>query len=314
MAIASVKVTVNGETYTLNWDSAKEAYVANITAPAQSSGSNNSGSGPGIGANAQGKGYYPMVFTATDDAGNVTTVNESTATLGESCKLKVLEKVAPVVNITAPTNNSYITNSSPAITFTATDSGSGINPTSAKIKIDSGAEAAVTMTGSGTTYTGTYTPTTALTDGKHTVTVYCYDYDGNKSNVATITFTVDTVAPTLTVTSPADKLITNKVAQTVVGTTNDATSSPVTVTITLNGVDQGAVTVASDGTFSKAITCATGENTIVITARDKAGKTTSITRTVTVNTTAPVIESIVIEDNPATAGEGYTIIVKVTDA
>ena len=312
MAITSVKVTVAGQEYTLNWDAESQSYKTSVTAPSQSSGSNNSGQGPGIGTEAQGKGYYPMVFEVRDDAGNVTTVNELTPTLGEKCKLKVLEKTAPSVSITSPTNGAYIINSSIPINFTASDSGSGIKPDSAMVKIDDGDEQPVTMTGSGVTYNGTYTPDTPFTDGEHTVEVYCYDYDGNKSNVATTTFTVDTIAPTLDITSPADNLITNQTQIVVSGTTNDVTSSPVTVTIKLNSVDQGAVDV-SGGSFTKTITGVEGENTIEITATDKAGKTTTITRTVTINTTAPEISEIIVEPNPASAGGGYTISVKIAD-
>ncbi len=313
MAITSVKVTVAGQEYTLNWDAESQSYKTSVTAPSQSSGSNNSGQGPGIGAEAQGKGYYPMEFEVRDDAGNVTTVNELTPTLGDKCKLKVLEKTAPVVTITGPTAGAYLTNSATPIKFTATDSGSGIKPNSAMVKIDDGAEQPVVMTGSGTTYNGTLTPDPAFTDGEHTVEVYCYDYDGNKSNVATVTFTVDTIAPTLDITSPADNLITNQTDIVVSGTTNDVTSSPVTVTIKLNGVDQGAVNV-SGGSFTKTITGVEGVNTIEITATDKAGKTTVVTRTVTINTTAPEISEIVVTPNPASAGGGYTITVKITDS
>lgn len=312
MAITTVKVTVNGQQYELTWDAESQSYKTSVTAPAQSSGSNNSGQGPGIGAEAQGKGYYPMEFEVKDDAGNVTTVNELTPVLGDKCKLKVLEKTAPVVTITGPTAGAYLTNSSTPINFTATDEGSGINPNTAMVKIDGGEETPVVMTGSGTSYNGTLTPEPAFSDGEHTVEVYCYDYDGNKSNVATVRFTVDTIAPTLDVTSPTEGLITNQTSIVVSGTTNDATSSPVTVTIKLNSVDQGPVEV-SDGSFTKTITGVEGENTIEITATDKAGKTTTVTRTVTINTTAPEISDIIVEPNPASAGGGYTISVKIVD-
>ena len=87
----------------------------------------------------------------------------------------------------------------------------------------------------------------------------------------TSTIKVDTVPPSLTVTTPTDGLITNTDTLTVSGTTNDATSSPVTVTITLNTVDQGAVTVDGGGAFSKLVTLSEGSNTIVVvTATDKA--------------------------------------------
>ena len=124
---------------------------------------------------------------------------------------------------------------------------------------------------------------------------------------------MDTVPPTLSITTPADKLITNKTAITVKGTTNDKTSSPVTVTVKLNSGAATAVTVESDGSFSKDLTLVVGTNTITVVARDAAGKTTSVTRTVTVDQTAPVIKSITINPNPVDCGKTYIISVEVTD-
>ena len=124
---------------------------------------------------------------------------------------------------------------------------------------------------------------------------------------------MDTVPPTLSITAPADKLITNKTGITVKGTTNDKTSSPVTVTVKLNSGAATAVTVESDGSFSKDLTLVVGTNTITVVARDAAGKTTTVTRTVTVDQTAPVIKSITINPNPVDAGKTYIISVEVTD-
>ena len=124
---------------------------------------------------------------------------------------------------------------------------------------------------------------------------------------------MDTVPPTLSITATADKLITNKTEITVKGTTNDKTSSPVTVTVKLNSGAATAVTVESDGSFSKDLTLVVGTNTITVVARDAAGKSTTVTRTVTVDQTAPVIKSITINPNPVDCGKTYIISVEVTD-
>lgn len=102
--------------------------------------------------------------------------------------------------------------------------------------------------------------------------------------------------------------MTNKSTVTVTGTTDDATSKPVTVTV--NGT---TVTVASDGSFSKDVTLTEGSNTITIIAKDKAGKTTTVTRTVTLDTKAPVIKSVTMTPNPVDAGKTYIIAVEVSD-
>ena len=313
MSVQSVKATINGQEYTLTLNSSTGKYEATITAPTQTSGMNSGGVAPGVGSAASGKGYYPVVISATDDAGNVTTIDDTHSTFGENCRLKVKETVAPVGSFTYPGASATITSNKPAIQVKFTDSGSGINPSTCKIKVDSGAETSVTLSGSGDTYTGTFTPTSALADGSHTVTVYAYDYDGNKSNVASVTFKVDTTPPTLNVPAPTEGLVTNNASVTVTGTTNDATSSPVTLTVKLNNGSAQSVTVNSNGSFSKALTLTTGTNTITIVATDAAGKSTTITRTVILDTGAPVFGSVTITPNPSTTGASFTISVEVTD-
>ena len=137
------------------------------------------------------------------------------------------------------------------------------------------------------------------------------DNDGNTAAAKSTTFTVDTVPPALNVTSPAEGLITAAPALTVSGTTNDATSSPVTITITLNSVDQGDVTVQANGAFSKSVALSEGANTIVVTATDAAGKLSTVTRNVTLDTSVPQIVSASVVPNPADAGATVTITVVV---
>ena len=64
---------------------------------------------------------------------------------------------------------------------------------------------------------------------------------------------------------------------------------------------------------SKALTLAVGTNTITVVATDGAGKTTTITRTVTLDKTAPVIKSVTLTPNPVDAGKTFIISVEVTD-
>lgn len=139
------------------------------------------------------------------------------------------------------------------------------------------------------------------------------DNDGNAAAQKSVAFTVDTVPPTLSVTAPAEGTVTNNSSVTVKGTTNDATSSPVKVTIRLNSGAAEEVAVNSDGSFSKALALAPGINTITVVATDSAGKATTITRTVTLDTGAPVIHSVTLTPNPVDAGRTYIISVEVTD-
>lgn len=191
-----------------------------------------------------------------------------------------------------------------------------MNPATIGITIDSGSKVtgdAITKKAITGGYECTYTPTSALSDGSHTIKIDASDNDGNAATQKSVTFKVDTVPPTLSVTSPADGLVTNQAALTVKGTTNDATSSPVKVTIKLNSGTAESVTVGSDGSFSKALTLAAGTNTITVVATDSAGKTTTVTRTVKLDTTAPTIKSVTLNPNPVDTGKTFIISVEVAD-
>lgn len=52
---------------------------------------------------------------------------------------------------------------------------------------------------------------------------------------------------------------------------------------------------------------------VTIKATDGAGKTTTVTRTVILNTSAPVIQSVTITPNPVDVGKTFIISVEVTD-
>lgn len=301
MAVKTVQVVINGQTHTLTYNATTKKYEATITAPSTSSYNQNGH-------------YYNVKVKATDEAGNSVTKDATDTTLGSSLQLKVKEKVAPVISITAPSSSAKLTNNKPVINWTVTDADSGVNPSTIKLIIDSQTiTTGITKTQSGKNYTCSYTPTTALSDGTHTIKVSASDYDGNVATQKSVTFNVDTVPPELSVSAPVDNLVTNQSSLVVKGTTNDITSSPVTLTIKLNGGTEQTVEVGSDGSFTKTLTLVTGENTIVITAKDGAGKTSTVTKKVVLDQTAPVIQSVTISPNPVNAGATYTISVEVTD-
>ena len=52
----------------------------------------------------------------------------------------------------------------------------------------------------------------------------CFDFDGNAAVQKSVVFKVDTVPPTLNITSPADGMVTNNTSITLIGKTNDITS------------------------------------------------------------------------------------------
>lgn len=302
MAIQSVQVYLNGSWYTLTYNSGSGAYEGTLTAPGSTSWN-------------LPDNVYAMKVKATNTAGTITEVDISDPMVGNSLKLRVKEVIKPTISITSPGSDSYVINNRQPIVFQLRDEagGSGINISSLSLKIDGG-----TAVGNGSTgmvctsvsngYDCTYTPSSALSDGQHTVTINVSDNDGNAATQASRSYYIDTTPPVLNITNPPNEFITNKASLIVQGTTNDSTSSPVAVTIKLNGVDQGTITV-TDGAFSKTITLKEGSNTIVVRSTDTAGKYTEVTITGNLDSSVPIISSVTVTPNPADTGA--TVIVKV---
>lgn len=306
MAINQVRALVNGVWHVLTYNAGTGKYEKTITAPNVTSYNVNAGH------------FYPVTVEATNTAGTVTTVNDASPTIGPSLKLTVKEKVKPTITITSPGAGAYVSNSKQPIVFQVRDeaNGSGINIASLALKIDGGATigngaAGMVCTPVTNGYDCTYTPQVSLSDGAHTVTIDISDYDANAATQASRTYTVDTAPPILNVTAPTNGFITNNATLVVQGTTNDVTSSPVTITVKRNGTDQGPVTVTA-GAFSKTITLVEGANTIVVTATDAAGQVTTVTINGTLDTSVPLVTAVTITPNPADAGATVIISVSVT--
>ena len=177
MSVKQVQAIVNGQTYTLTYNSNTGKYEATATAPSRSSYS-------------QSGHYYGITIKATDDAGNVTTKDATDSAIGSSLRLTVKEKAAPVITVTNPTASATLTNNKPTITWSVTDDDSGVNPSTIGITIDSGSKITDGITKTAVTggYNCSYTPATALTDGSHTIRFDASDYDGNAASQKSVTF------------------------------------------------------------------------------------------------------------------------------
>lgn len=304
----TVKATIRGQEITLTYDSSTGLYKASVTAPSDSSYTNNTGH------------YFPVSVTATDDAGNSTTVSDTQGNFKENLKLYVKEKVAPKVTGVSPSSGANITTSNPTFEFNVVDNSngqssgfSGINPDTIQLVVNGTTieNSKITKTPITGGFKCSYVSEAAIPDGDRTYTVKVNDYDGNTSETVSTTFKIDTVPPVLEVSQPVDGTSTNKNTVDVIGYTSDATSSPVTVKIYVNGNDTGSVDLDGSGNFVKTVTLSDGENIIKIVSTDKIGKFSEITRTVYLKTTAPVFKSVKIEPNPVDAGNSYTIFVEV---
>lgn len=295
MAVKTVKAIINGQTYTLSWNSETNRYETTITAPEKSS-------------YPEEGHYYPVTVKATDDAGNEVTVDDKHETLGSSLQLRVKEKVAPVCVITAPTSGQLTSNGKPEITFTVTDNDSGVNSDSIKLLIDNEEVSGISKSAIEDGYSCSYTPSMALEDGEHTISVSASDNDGNAASAVSLTFRVLATAPDLSITEPANNSYHKTEQVSFAGTTNGAT-----LTVQVGSGNAQSVPVL-EGAFSGTLTLtAEGANTVTFRAVSESGVETTVTRTLYLDTHAPVIQSVTITPNPVDAGATYVIAVEVTD-
>lgn len=193
----------------------------------------------------------------------------------------------------------------------------------------------VTVTLGGKTYTalvgsdGTWTldvpaaDLAVLSQGALTVTASVNDKAGNNGQT-THTLTVDTVAPTLTISTVADDDIVNNAeqlaGQTIRGTTTAEQGQ--TVTVFFNGHSYQA-TVEADGSWSVFVPgrdflgLSDGQYTITASVNDKAGNPGSATHDVTLNGDVPTITiNTFAQDDIVNAAEHGTplVISGTTDA
>lgn len=203
------------------------------------------------------EGSNTITVKAADTVGNV-----STETI-----TGVRDSVSPVITLTAPVPGTIVDTPAYTVTGTVSDSGSGIQ--------------SVTVNGAAASVSGgNFRLAVQLQEGTNAIIAFATDNAGN-SATSIGTAVLDTIAPELTVDSPAGDLITNTPELTVSGTASDANLD----TVTVNGK---AVSV-SGGAYSTGLTLAEGSNTITVTATDAVGHVTTITRTVLLDTAPPVL-------------------------
>ena len=161
------------------------------------------------------------------------------------------------MSITSPADSSNLDTSSVTVTWTASDgTGSGID--TIEVKLDTGAWATVTGSSHGFT---------ALAEGTHTVSVRVTDNAGNDAT-ATVTFMVDTVGPSLSITSPEAAWETENKSVTVIWTCADAGCGVDRIEVCIDGGAFTSVGTASERIFSD---LEAGEHKVDVRAYDKVG-------------------------------------------
>ena len=129
--------------------------------------------------------------------------------------------VAPTVAMTAPATGTDTNNNKPTLSATATDnSGSGL----ANVLFEYSSNGGSTWKNAGSALTAapySYTFTTALPDGIYEAQAIATDNDGDIGTSLPVTFTIDTVAPTVMITAPANGTTTSNNEPTLSATASD---------------------------------------------------------------------------------------------
>ncbi len=267
-------------------------------------------------------GYYGVQIIAADEAGNETEINQEDGTWGSQLQLTAYESVKPTATITYPSADSRINTCTPTITAQLRDNDSGVDPATLDLRINGGSK--ITQGAPGLTLTPveggydlSYAVPTALDEGQTTISVGVSDMDGNAADPASITCTIAVTAPTISLSSPAEGLVTNQAAVQITGITSDDQLTSVTLTVTVNGHDQGPVTVdGQTGAFALQANPShmqEGANVIKVKVVDATGLEAEITRNVVLDTIPPRIVEVIGVTDRVHVGAPFVIRVKVED-
>jgi subtilase family serine protease/flagellar hook assembly protein FlgD/fibronectin type 3 domain-containing protein len=197
---------------------------------------------------ALAEGDRSVELRATDGAGNVRTLAPLAFAIDET---------PPLITIAGVADGDIVAQTvTPAITVTDT------HPDTTTTTLDGSPYVSGTLIG---------------TDGVHVLHVAAVDRAGNASQ-ASVTFTIDRVAPAVVITSPADGITVSTATIAVTGTTEPLAKVQVAV-----GTFAATVFADANGAFAvAAANLQVGANTIAATATDRAGNVgTSASVTVT---------------------------------
>ncbi len=208
-------------------------------------------------------GSKTFSVTSRDEAGNISAAATRTFTV---------DRTAPIVSLAATGPTGVINTNSGTFTWTGSDSRTGATVTYAT-RLDSGSWSTYSAA---TTYLWS-----AIPEGAHTFSVRAQDDAGNVSAVQTRSFTVDTTAPTVTITSgPSGTVNTNTATFTWSGS-DTRTGAVITYSYRMDGGSWSAYSSSVSQTFSG---LTNASHTFEVRAQDDAGNVSAVqSRTFTVS-------------------------------
>ncbi|KHT44528.1 hypothetical protein RJ41_16790 [Alteromonas marina] len=253
-------------------------------------------------------GDYDVTVSASDAAGNSTTVSDS-GNINASAPditLDALGQTNDATPLISGTTNAPV---GATVTLTVTDSAGAVQTFTTTVQGDGTFSASVPSD---------------LAEGSYTVVAEVTDGAGNTGSDSETGGVVDTISPAIDV---AEQGVGNDATPTISGTTDQPAGSTVSITVTDNAgnIQTLTATVQGDGSFSVDVptTLAEGSYTVQATVVDEAGNTASDAETGLIDTISPVITldepGTVSDSTPTISGtvdlpQGSTVQITVVDS
>ncbi len=203
------------------------------------------------------EGSNSFTIVATDPSGNSSTVNLS----------GTLDTVAP-----QSANSGLVNVAVTAGTATVTGSAGSVEASASVVIANSNSGVSVTVPAAGD---GSFTAQLAVTSGD-SLLITVRDAAGNVSSAITLSITIDTAPPVITVSSPVNGFVINQSQMTISGSVSEL------ATVTING---STVTLDAQNQFSYNATLTEGSNSFAIVATDPAGNSSTYTLSGILDTT-----------------------------
>ncbi|HQK33622.1 MAG TPA: Ig-like domain-containing protein [Spirochaetales bacterium] len=273
-----VEISINGGAYTPVTGTLSWYYVWDTTALAN--------------------GDYELRLRITDKAGNVTTSIVKTVTTNQAADIPQITQAFVAAPTSGDAGNNVLSTLL-KVSGTITDD-DGFNTGAVSILLDGTPPSVGATNNAGTTATWEYT-WGSLTQGIHYYTVTATDKNGGVNSIGPTYFLVDNANPILTVTSPTAGSKVKTGTLSITGSVSDAGgfgNSPLEITLrhsnTGSPLHNAVYTPAVvGGNFSQniAIDASSLDGTLYIDflLTDLAGRQTTLTRAVTIDTTPPVL-------------------------
>ncbi|MDP2595027.1 Ig-like domain-containing protein [Alteromonas stellipolaris] len=255
------------------------------------------------------EGAYSVEATASDEAGNSTTVVDNTGVIDTTAPTLSLDTLAPDSDTTPTISGNTDLPAGATVTITVTDN-AGVSQT-----FDA------TVQGDGSFSADVPSP---MAEGKYTVTAVAQDPAGNETTATETNGSVDTTAPTINLDAQGTG---NDTTPTITGSTDLSPGSSVTITVTDSAGAEQTFTAIVDsvGNFSADVpnAMADGNFDVTATATDAAGNSASDNTSGNINTAVPnlTLDSLGTgnDTTPTISGTtdiapGSTVSISVTDS